>query len=197
MPFIVKKTVALIINSGNDYLIQVKANQKHLFQQIKSNISQAVPIDTYSETQKSRGRQEARHVELYNCLEGISKDWLNLEALVYVRRSGYRKESGYYCKEHFYITSVSTKSAKLVAQGIRGHWLIENRLHYVKDVHFKEDTCGFHVGQAVENQTILQNIAINIYRSLGLTSMKKATIRFANKVKELHELLCSKHIANS
>ncbi|MBK8880345.1 MAG: hypothetical protein IPN74_18075 [Haliscomenobacter sp.] len=107
MPFIVKKTVALIINSGNDYLIQVKANQKHLFQQIKSNISQAVPIDTYSQTQRSRGRQEARHVELYNCLEGISKDWLNLEALVYVRRRDTEKKAATIVK------SISTSQAYL------------------------------------------------------------------------------------
>lgn len=174
----------------------MKANQKHLLAQIKENISQSDPIQIYIEEQKNRGRQESRHVELYYNIDGISPDWLNLKAIVYVRRSGYRKDAGHYDQEHFYITSLATTDAKLIAQGIRGHWSIENCLHYVKDVHFKEDTCGFFVGQAVEVQSVLQNIAINIYRSLGFKSIKKATIRFANKVKELDELLCSNHISN-
>ncbi len=194
MPCIVKKTVAIIVNSGNEYLLQVKANQKHLLKQTKENISQNAPVDTYTEEEKSRGRTERRHVELYHSIKGISPDWLKLKALVYVRRSGYRKDTGHYEQEHFYITSLDTKNAKLIAGGIRGHWSIENCLHYVKDVHFKEDACGFYVGQAVEIQSLLQNIAINIYRSLGFKSIKRATIRFANKVKELDELLCSKHI---
>ena len=194
MRCIVKKTVDLILSSGNDYLIQVKNNQKYLLRQIKHNISHTAPIAVDHQEERNRGRKEIRHLELYDNIEGIDPSWSGLSRIIYVKRSGHRKETGAYEQQHYYITSVTTNDARYLAQGIRGHWEIENRLHYVKDVHFNEDGCRINVGQAVQVQSILINASMNIYRALGFRSIKKATIHFANKIKELHALIDAPHI---
>jgi predicted transposase YbfD/YdcC len=62
-------------------------------------------------------------------------------------------------------------SAEIFASKIRGHWLIENQLHWVKDVVFKEDIGSRHNYIAVTNLSLLTTIALNRYRFLGLSSL--------------------------
>jgi predicted transposase YbfD/YdcC len=88
---------------------------------------------------------------------------------------------------HYYISSLCSDDAELFARGIRGHWSIENRLHWVKDVIQHEDGSGIKKGNGIETLSILKNVAINISRELGFDSIKGATIHFASNVKELCE----------
>lgn len=71
--------------------------------------------------------------------------------------------------------------------GIRGHWSIENRLHWVKDVIQHEDDSRIRKGNGIETLSILKNMAINICRECGFDSIKAAAIHFASNVKELLE----------
>ena len=75
--------------------------------------------------------------------------------------------------------------AHCFADGLRGHWLIENSLHYVKDVIANEDGSGIRSSKAAANLSLLKNLTLNIYRHQGYKSLKYASERFANKVKEL------------
>ena len=68
---------------------------------------------------------------------------------------------------------------------IRGHWSIENRLHWVKDVRQHEDSSRISKGNGVETLSLLKNIAINLCREDGFDSIKAAAIHFASNVKEL------------
>lgn len=71
-----KKTTAEIIASDNDYIIQVKGNQKNLHKQIVLNTQQDnKAIDTFTESTNKRGRQEIRKTSIYTNLEGISDEW--------------------------------------------------------------------------------------------------------------------------
>jgi predicted transposase YbfD/YdcC len=63
------------------------------------------------------------------------------------------------------------ENAQNFAEKIRGHWKIENQLHWVKDVIFKEDTLPITDFQAVSNLSILQTIALNLFRNLGFLSI--------------------------
>lgn len=72
---------------------------------------------------------------------------------------------------------------------IKDVWGIENRLHWVKDVIMKEDTSKTAKGMAAQNISIIRNIAINIYRTSGIDSIKYATQMYANNVKELMKLI--------
>lgn len=186
-----KKTVVDIADSENDYCIQVKGNQPKLHQQIQTNIANNIPIDTNFSTEKNRGRTENRLVEIYDDLSGISPEWVKLKRIIHVHRYGYRPDKGDFNEHNYFILSSPIDDAKIMAQGIRGHWGIENRLHYVKDVIQNEDNSNIKGGYAIENLSLLKNAAINIFRLNGYPSIKKANITFANKIKELFELICS------
>lgn len=153
-------------------------------------------MDVFESSEKNRGRLENRYVALYRKPLWVPPQWKGIQRVVHVRRCGNRPKTGAFGQGHYFITSLDTNDAAMIAQGIRGHWQIENGLHYVKDVNFGEDRCRINVGQAVEVQSMLINIAINIYRGLGFRSIKKGTIYYANKVKELSELLHADRITN-
>jgi predicted transposase YbfD/YdcC len=89
----------------------------------------------------------------------------------------------------YYICSYALDDAKLMYGYIKDVWGIENRLHWVKDVIMKEDTSKTAKGMAAQNISIIRNIAINIYRTSGIDSIKYATQMYANNVKELMKLI--------
>lgn len=189
-----KKTTEVISQSNNDYCIEVKGNQPNLLKQIKSNCEDSQPIDTDLSSEKNRGRTENRFTEVFDDLSGISPEWINLSRIVHVHRYGCRHDKGEFSEHHYYILSKEIDCAQVVAQGIRGHWGIENRLHYVKDVIQNEDNSNIKGGNAIESLSILKNAAINIFRLNGFPSIKKAKITFANKINELLEFLQTHHI---
>lgn len=190
-----KKTVVQIKQSGNEYCIQVKGNQPKLKAQIEKNISNNEPLDSYSQQEKNRGRLENRVVKIYDDLSGISEEWIGLQRLVSIHRFGHRPDkkenNGWYDEQSYYILSAPIDDAKVVFEGIRGHWGIENRLHYVKDVVQNEDNSKIKVGKAIENLSILKNATINLFRMNGFDSITKANIRFANKIHKMMELIKS------
>lgn len=181
-----KKTVEAIIESGNGYLIQVKGNQPTLFRTIKETVHSQPALSTVSSDERSRGRHEQRRVAVFHSPPSLSDTWTGLARLIYVERRVSR--AGKEAQTHkYYISSVCSDEADLFATGIRGHWSIENRLHWVKDVLQHEDSSRIRKGNGVETLSILKNVAINLCRELGFDSIKAATIHFASNVKELCE----------
>lgn len=70
----------------------------------------------------------------------------------------------------FYISSLVNSAADF-AKGIRGHWGIENRLHWVKDVIFDEDHSSIRMGNAPANLSVMRTIALNLLRRYGYSSI--------------------------
>lgn len=122
-------------------------------------------------------------------MEGISKEWIGLQSVIKVIRDVTSKNRT--TQETAYlISSLSpTTKASVVSQGIRSHWLIENSLHYVKDVAFREDNCRVRQGNAPANLSIMRNIAINIFRGKGLKNIKSAIRKCSNNAPYLAKLL--------
>lgn len=179
-----KKTVDTIIDSGNDYLIQVKGNQPTLFQAIQKTVSTHPGLSSAVSEERSRGRHERRRVEIFPPPPEMSEEWTGLQRLLHVERQTVRagKET---VTHHYYISSLLSDDAEVFARGVRGHWSIENRLHWVKDVMQHEDDSGINKGNGIETLSIFKNVAINISRELGFDSIKGAAIHFASNVKEL------------
>jgi predicted transposase YbfD/YdcC len=188
MHFIVKKTLQIIINQENNYLVKLKANQPNLLKAVSQIVQTSNAIDQYNETKRARGRAERRFVSLYNPTEAIPKDWPELNKIVHVERI-FSSKAGYHHTHSYYISSLKFNDAKLFATGVRGHWSIENNLHWVKDVILKEDTTHHIKGYASKNMSILRNIAINVFRKNEYSSTKHATLFFASNVKELLEII--------
>jgi predicted transposase YbfD/YdcC len=90
----------------------------------------------------------------------------------------------------YFISSLpaSTPAADF-SKGIRGHWSIENSLHYCKDVTFKEDASKVRTKQAPENISVIRNMAINLFRGAGYTNMAQAIRLVANDVPKLWEIV--------
>jgi hypothetical protein len=89
------------------------------------------------------------------------------------------------------ITSLPTQRAgpAQIAAHARGHWSIENRLHYVRDVTFGEDDSQVRTGNAPRNMAGLRNLAISALRTVGATNIAKALRHNARNAQRPLELL--------
>lgn len=167
-----KKTCKLIIESGNDYVIAVKDNQPKLHSQIKRIAAFHQPRSRYIETEKTRNRLTTRTVEVFDDLNGIDSQWVGIKSLIRVERVGTRGDKPYH--EMVCYISSQIRTAREFAAGIREHWGIENRLHWVKDVVLKEDDSKIRMGNAPANLSIVRAIAINLLRRAGYASITTA-----------------------
>ena len=87
--------------------------------------------------QRGHGRQENRKVEAWSVTADFTTGWQDLQSFTRVTRWGVRGGKDYW-HQMFYMTSLPPQAQKL-ARVIRQHWQIENNLHWVKDVLWKED----------------------------------------------------------
>lgn len=170
-----KQTTTLITKSKNDYTIALKGNQKKLLKAAVKISEIEVALSENQTVDISHGRHIVRKVSVFDIEPGKfpefdSSKWGKIASLIKVERSGTRGKKDY---QHlaYYISSLSIDAADFASK-IRNHWLIENQLHWVKDVIFQEDTWPRHHPQTVTNLSILTTIALNLYRWLGFLSVK-------------------------
>jgi predicted transposase YbfD/YdcC len=124
----------------------------------------------------------------------IQKTWTNLKRFISVEKSVSQKGKANTKQAKQVITTesvsyrisdVTSLSAQEFAQGIRGHWGIENRTHWVKDVNFKEDNNGIKNDNGAVNMALFNTISLNYLRQNIDDSIKNAQIIFGQNVKEL------------
>ena len=182
-----KKTCKIILESGNDYVIAVKDNQPKLHSHIKRIAALRKPTSRVVETEKTRGRFTTRTVEVFYDLNGIDPEWTGIKSLIRVERFGTRKGKKYH-EIVCYISSLIC-TAKEFSLGIRGHWGIENCLHWVKDVVLKQDSSTIRLGNAPTNLSIIRTIALNILRRNGYTSITIAQRFISHDIDKLLHLM--------
>ncbi|MDZ8050158.1 MAG: ISAs1 family transposase [Aulosira sp. ZfuCHP01] len=182
-----KKTCQIIIESGNDYVIAVKENQPKLHSHIQGIAATKKPTSRLVESERTRDRFTTRIVEVFHDVNGIDPAWTGIQSLVRVERTGTRKGKKYH-EIVCYISSLIC-TAKEFALCIRGHWGIENSLHWVKDVVFKEDNSTIRLGNAPANLSILRAIALNILRRNGHTSITIAQRFLSHDIDKLLALV--------
>ena len=188
MLFIVKKTLQIVVGQENNYLVKVKRDQPKLYKALGQIVQETTFLDQFNDIKKTRGRIERRLVSIYQANDLIPEGWPLLKRVIHVERI-FSSTKGYHHTHSYYISSLSTNDARLFALGIRGHWAIENQLHWVKDVILKEDTTQHRKGGAAKNMSVLRNIAINIFRKNEYSSTKHASLFFASNVKELLKII--------
>jgi predicted transposase YbfD/YdcC len=168
-----KATVELITTQGNDYIIPVKKNQNNLYKETEK-VCQSQPAKSIDiQWDKGHGRQVTRQVSVFEYLPNNNlKGWESIKSLIKVERSGYRGGK-IYQQTMYYISSLSSYASFFAAK-IRGHWSIENKLHWVKDVILGEDNWPIRQFQAATNVSVLRTIALNLFRFLGFLSVTDA-----------------------
>jgi predicted transposase YbfD/YdcC len=139
-----KEVAQEIRERGADYLLAVKGNQGRLYEDIEALHAAALAngcagVDSYGEQRRSHGREEVRACWVYRDVDKVRDRelWPDLRSLVVVVRDRTEGEKNS-CEVCYYISS-RRASAKKFLQAARGHWGIENSLHWVLDVTFDED----------------------------------------------------------
>jgi predicted transposase YbfD/YdcC len=166
----------------------VKGNQANLLKDIKWVAANEKQIGFFQETNTSRGREISRTVSVFEVHnEDIKQKWQGLKNYICVERK--RIEKGKTSWETAYFISDLHLAAADFAQGIQKHWGIENRLHWVKDVIYKEDKNGINTGNGAIVASVCSTIAINIHRINKHDSIKEGQVIFRANVKELFNII--------
>ncbi|MBD2078268.1 ISAs1 family transposase [Phormidium sp. FACHB-592] len=183
MRCIPKKTVEQILDSGNDFLITVKKNQPKLYEHLQTKFEQGNVQSVDDQTEQVRDRITQRTVNVLAADDELNVAWLGVQSFVRVERTGTRGTEAMH-ETMFYISSI-TADARHFSQRIRDHWQVENRLHWVKDVVFKEDSAPLCSGHAPETIAILRTMAINLLRLNGFASITQGIRAVAHDVHHL------------
>ncbi|MDP2750419.1 MAG: ISAs1 family transposase [Nanoarchaeota archaeon] len=167
-----KKIAEKIISKGADYILALKGNQGNLhdeivdfFEKTKQPEFKHYIYQTDTQTEKNHGRIETRQCSTVTNLDWLLEpsQWTNLKTIVKINATVIKgnKET---TEDRYYITSIDG-NATLINQAIRTHWHIENKLHWVLDVIFREDYCRLRAGNGAENMNIIRKIALNKLKS--------------------------------
>lgn len=169
-----KSIAKQIVRQGGDYMLQVKANQPELHDDIKQVFGNAEARgwgkrehDVHEQIEKGHGRIEKRRTHLtwdVPWLIKASSDWKGLRAIVMVERERTIGEATTIAR-HYYITSLDTHKASEAAHVCRAHWGVENGLHWRLDVGFNEDQCRIRRDHGAENFSRLRRIAQNLLKA--------------------------------
>ena len=165
MPCTVKKTLETALAHDSHLLVQVKDNQPSLLEACRLIAAHLPPQDATAESDKGHGRIEERHIRVFD----PPKNWWPVEwaaliaCLVRVTRHTSRRVPGglwQTSEETAFYVCTALLPPDVLARAIRGHWGIENRLHYVRDVSFREDHCRVrhHSGKLARVRTLAHNI---------------------------------------
>lgn len=162
-----------VVEHGADYLLAVKTNQPSLHAEIERFFADpsAKPVDTHRDIDKGHGRIEERI-----CRVSCQVDWLSgerrfpgeyrfpkLAAIARVEARVETRNKGW--SERRYYISSRNLSAKSLAEAVRAHWRIENALHWVLDVTFREDLARTRKGHGARNMAVVRHFALNIVRA--------------------------------
>jgi predicted transposase YbfD/YdcC len=160
-----------ITGQGADYLLAVKANQPTLRAEVEAAFAEAPALETCVDLDKGHGRIEERRIAVLrelDWLEGARRfpGELRLPGAACLVRTETRVESrGATRTETRYFISSRALAATDAATAVRGHWAIENRLHWVLDVTFTDDQSRLRKGHGARNMATVRHFALNLVRT--------------------------------
>jgi len=164
-------TAQIIIEAGGDYVFTVKGNQPTLYAACKALPWRDVPAR--SATSTGHGRRVTRTIKVVTAPAWV--EFHGAAQVAQLRRTVTR--SGKKTVEVVYlITSADHAAAppKRLAAWVQGHWGIENRLHWVRDMTFDEDRSQVRTGAAPQVMATVRNLVISLLRLAGWTNIAHA-----------------------
>ena len=166
-----REIAAKIIEGQADYVLALKGNQgtlrddvEEFFTEQKANNYADCKPSRHATLEKSHGRIETRTVTVVGAIDWLAErhPWVGLASIVMVescREIGAKVER----ETRFYISSLSA-GAERIGAAIRGHWGIENGLHWVMDMVFRDDECRIRKQNAPANFATVKHMASNLLR---------------------------------
>ena len=174
-----KDIAAQIVEQKGHYLLALKGNQEHLAEDVQTlfdwaaaNAYEAIDHQTSQTVNKGHGRIEKRvgdTISDVTCLRNLpnAADWRGLRSVARIRLE--RQSEGETTVDwRCYISSLvphpDANLAVIILGATRDHWQIENKVHWVLDIAFREDDCRVRTGHAPHNFALLRHIALNLLR---------------------------------
>ena len=163
-----------LIGRGAHYLLTVKRNQPSLHRQLAALPWDQVPAVNLTQD-KGHGRIESRTVKLTAVRAVIGFPHARL-AIQLTRRRRLLTRTSHHTETVYAITDLTWDEirADQLAETIRGHWGIENRLHWIRDVVFAEDHSQIRTGAGPAVMATLRNLAVSLHRLAGATNIAAA-----------------------
>lgn len=161
-----------IVEAGADYCLAVKDNQPTLHRGIINSFEEhaaadfaGIPMRCHVTDEEGHGRKEARYYMICPAPEDLPDRarWTDLKAIGVAISDTWR--DGKHISENRYYILSKFISARRFADAVRGHWSIENRLHWQLDVTFREDQCRIRQGHADANFSILRRAALSLLKN--------------------------------
>lgn len=165
---------AALVAQQADYVLALKGNQGHLLDDVRDVFDTAhtaqfreVPHNYAQQSEKDHGRIETRRCWVISAPAELAylrnrTEWASLRSLIQIeatRRIGPTVSTD----TRYYISSL-TPTAQQALAIVRTHWSIENELHWVLDVAFREDDCRVRTGNAPQNLATLRHLALNLLK---------------------------------
>jgi len=160
-----QKNIAATINEKEAvYILAVKDNQKHLHDDIKEAFAQGEIAEEHIQSNTGHGRIEKRRCRIITDTDWIcnKEDWKALSALIEITSERTIKATGIKETQTRHYISNGVQTAMKFNEAIRGHWGIENKLHWTLDVVFGEDGSTKRAGTAAENFSFMSKVALNL-----------------------------------
>jgi predicted transposase YbfD/YdcC len=165
-----KEIAAKMRERGGDYVLAVKQNQPTLYEQVRGAVAEGLEqdaerIDEHRTDEKGHGRREVRTYAVFPAPSGVDPEglWQDLSAVgvAFSERTDSRGQTS--LEGRYYILSRQV-SSKEFADAVRGHWSIENQLHWQLDVSFREDESRVRTGHAAANLSVIRRFALGLLK---------------------------------
>ena len=169
-----KDVASLIVGGGGDYVLALKDNHpllhedvKLLFDDLEASRFRAYDYDTDRMVDKDHGRLETRECwtiadpAVLRALRG-AKEWDQLRSVVRVRAKRVIGDIET-VDDRYYLSSLEGEAEQMLA-AVRSHWQIENSLHWVLDIAFREDDSRVRKDHEAQNLATLRHIALNLLK---------------------------------
>jgi predicted transposase YbfD/YdcC len=184
---------AQIKSKGGHYLLALKGNQGNLYEDTVFGFKTASAKSFSEEWEYDHGRYELRKCSIISSenvlLPEIQEQWSGLKTLIRIE-AGRQTKDGQTQETRYYISDEEGLSATYFNALVRGHWGIENHLHWHLDVTFKEDDCRARKDYAPENLATLRKLALQIIsKQKDRLSLKKRRLKAAYDSEYLKTLI--------
>ncbi len=168
--------VAHILDKQADYVIALKANQKEVFAQVKDHFDKhAQQFLLATQLDKDHHRAEERRYYYSDKVNAMAclGEWKQCKSVWMVESKRVYQDKTTF-QQRYYISSLSEVSPQQLIRFTRGHWSIENQLHWQLDVSFKEDESTVRRDNAPQNLSVMRKLALQLLKQLPeKTSIKR------------------------
>ncbi len=166
-----KQIAQKIVNKKADYVLALKKNHPDLHNEVESLFSigekrhfKEMTHDNFTTIEKGHGRIETRTCTTLSAQDWFPdmKEWAGLQSLVRIEST--RETNGCEQRQVRYYLSSCPPDAHSLLKAVRSHWGIENSLHWVLDMNFREDESRIRKGGAAENLATIRKIVLNLIK---------------------------------